>query len=252
MMKTSSTATGSPSPRFRRHASRGPLAANARTAGALLGAFACAGLVAVSAAPAAEAGTMYRWETENGTLAYADDVKRIPERYRAQAEALAAESLDGYSRFTPTDSQAQDEHADRLADRLDGLREQTDDGAPADGAIEGFAAPMREHAVEGIALQSVREQVGRRRVNTSDGPRWRRTTRPQTVDSPIPVIGVSPDPDSDEPVIVERVRARSGDSLVTRHITVVRQGDRVLSVIKPRSRHSSSDWPTEADLETSR
>ena len=246
MIRNSAVAISSSSCQLRQLASRN------RTACALLGAFACAGLIGIAAPPLAEAGTLYRWETEKGTLAYADDVKRIPERYRAQAEALAAESLDGYSRFTPTDSQAQDEHADRLADRLDGLRAQTDDGASMNGESEGFAASARGHAVEGIALQSVREQVGRRRVQTDDGPRWRRTTRPQTVDSPVPVIGVSPDPDSDEPVIVERVRARSSDSLVTRHITVVRQGDRVLSVIKPRSRHSSSDWPTEEDLEASR
>lgn len=246
MIKNRSTAISSSSCRL------AELAARKRSAGALLGAFACVGIVAVSAAPPAEAGTMYRWETENGTIAYADDAKRIPDRYRAKAEAIVSENLDGYSRFTPTDAGAQQIHADRLADRLDALRELTADEASEAGIGGEVAAPVREHPVDGMALQSVRERVGRRLVNTSDGPKWKRTTRLQTVDAPVPVLGMTADPESDEPVVVERIRARSRDSLVTRQITVVRQGDRVLSVIKPRSRHSSSDWPTEEDLEASR
>ncbi len=229
--------------------SRGSALAKTRTAGAWLAAFACVGAVAVSAASPAQAGALYRWETENGTLAFADDVKRIPDRYRATAQAIAPESLDGYSRFTPTDQGAQQAHSDRLGERLDGLRAQTGDEAIESGGIDGVAASVRPHPADEIALQSVREQTGRRLVNTSDGPRWRRTTRLQTVDRPAPVLGVSADPDSDEPVIVERVRARSRDSLVTRHVTVVRQGDRVLSVIKPRSRQSSANWALEEDLE---
>src|SRR5690606_7254342 len=77
-----------------------------------------------------------------------------------------------------------------------------------------------------------------------------RTTSLATMDQPVPILGVSPDPDSDEPIVVERMRARSKDSLTTRQIIVVRQGDRVLSVIKPtRDRHASADWPLEEDLE---
>lgn len=211
-------------------------------AGGLLG-----GALLLAAAPA-PAGTLYRWTTEDGTLAFADDARRIPERYREGAEEVQTEGLTGYQRLTPTDAAAQERHAERLAERLEGLREQSGVNDEPAGVIV-LEDPAGEHPVEGIALQSVRETVGRRRVNTANGPRWRRTTRLQTVDQPVPVLGVTPDPDSDEPVIVERVRARSRDSLVTRHVTVVRQGDRVLSVIKPRARHSTSDWPLEEDLE---
>jgi hypothetical protein len=206
-----------------------------------------AGTTLLAAAPAG-AGTLYRWESENGTLSFADDPRRVPERYRDQVVEIQTEGLDGYGRFTPTDSAAQQVHSERLSERLDGLREQSGvSGEPA-GVIV-LEEPPAEHPLEGIALQSVRESVGRRRVNTASGPRWRRTTRLQTVDQPVPVLGMSADPDSDEPVVVERVRARSRDSLVTRHITVVRQGDRVLSVIKPRSRQGTSDWPVEEDFE---
>ena len=44
---------------------------------------------------------------------------------------------------------------------------------------------------------------------------------------------------SDEPVIVETVRSRPDGSPVTRHITIVRQGERILSVIKPEQVHST-------------
>jgi hypothetical protein len=206
-----------------------------------------AAAVLLASAPAG-AGTLYRWQTENGTLAFADDPKRIPERYRESAEQIQTEGLDGYGRYTPTDGAAQREQAEQLSERLDGLRAQSGVGEEPAGLVV-IEEPPAAHPLTGIALESTREGVGRRVVQTENGPRWRRTTRNQTVDQPVPVLGVSPDPDSDEPVVVERLRARSRDSLVTRHITVVRQGDRVLSVIKPRSRESSVDFPIEESFE---
>ena len=206
-----------------------------------------AGTVLVATAPAS-AGTLYRWETENGTLAFADDPKRIPERYRESAEEIQTQGLDGYGRYTPTDGAAQQEQADQLTARLDGLRERSGIGEEPAGAVV-IEEPPAEHPLEGIALQSQQKTQGRRLVNTPLGRRWVRTTRVQTVDTPMPVLGVRADTESDEPVVVERVRARSRDSLVTRHITGVRQGDRVLSVIKPRARHGSADFPTEEDYE---
>jgi len=206
-----------------------------------------AGAMVLASAPAG-AGTLYRWQTENGTLAFADDPKRIPERYRESAEEIQTESLDGYGRYTPTDGPAQREQAGQLSERLDGLRERSGIGEEPAGAVV-IEEPAAQHPLDGIALQSQQRTQGRRLVNTPNGPKWVRTTRVQTVDAPIPVLGVGADSESEEPVIVERVRARARDSLVTRHITVVRQGDRVLSVIKPRARHASSDFPMEEDLE---
>ena len=222
----------------------------ARGKSAVVGALACAGaFAAATLAVPAHAGTMYRWETDNGTLAFADDVKRIPDRYREKAEAIASQSLDGYHRFTPTDAGAQQIHADRLADRLDGLRALTADEASEAGVVGEVAAPVRRHPVQGIALQDLGEQGQRRRVDTSDEARSRRIAPQQAVE---PVLDVNADPDSDAPVVVERMRARSRGSLATRRITVVRQGDRILSVIKPRSYNTSPNWPIEEDLEASR
>lgn len=206
-----------------------------------------AGTILLASAPAG-AGTLYRWQTESGTLAFADDPKRIPERYRGQAEQIETEGLEGYGRFTPLDGAAQREQAEQLGERLEGLRAESGVAEePAEVVV--VEEPPAAHPLEGIALQSAREAGGRRVVQTENGPRWRRTSRTRTVDHPVPILGVSPDPDSEEPVIMEPVRARSRDSLATRHITVVRQGDRVLSVIKPRARQSSSDFPVEEDFE---
>lgn len=204
-----------------------------------------AGTLLLAAAPAG-AGTLYRWESENGTLSFADDPRRVPERYRDQAVEIQTDGLDGYGRFTPTDGAAQQVHSERLSERLDGLREQSGVGSELPGVVV-IEEPPAAHPLEGIALQSQQKTQGRRRANTASG--WKRTTRVQTVDTPMPVLGVQADTDSDEPVVVERVRVRPRHSMVTRHVTVVRQGDRVLSVIKPRSHQHGLDFPIEEDLE---
>lgn len=44
----------------------------------------------------------FRWVTVDGTVSFTDDLKRVPERYRASAERVEFEDgLDGYARFTP-------------------------------------------------------------------------------------------------------------------------------------------------------
>ena len=48
--------------------------------------------------------------------------------------------------------------------------------------------------------------------------------------------------------LVEELRVRDPNSIATRHVTVVRQGDRVLSVIKPASPAQSASPPSESDL----
>ena len=66
------------------------------------------------------------------------------------------------------------------------------------------------------------------------------------MNQPVPIVGT--DPTSDDPVVIERVRVRS-DSGVTRTVQVVRQGDKVLSITKPRNRSSGSNWVHEKELE---
>lgn len=148
--------------------------------------------------------TLYKWTAEDGSTAFTDDLKRIPERYRAQAKALETGGLTTYERFSPTDSARRREHQARLEERLERLREFNR------GAGEA-AAP--EVAVQGPASETVLQ------VNDKFAVR-------------VPNVA------SDEaPVIVEEVRVRDPNSMVTRHVTVVRQGDRVISVIKRDGQH---------------
>lgn len=45
---------------------------------------------------------VFRWVDAAGTIGFADDLKRVPEPYRATAERLEIEGgLDAYYRFTP-------------------------------------------------------------------------------------------------------------------------------------------------------
>ena len=67
----------------------------------------------------AEAGTYHQWTTEEGTLAFTDDPKRIPGKYKNVAEKrdLGKDSLGSYSRFTVAVAR------ETLQDRLEYLRE---------------------------------------------------------------------------------------------------------------------------------
>ncbi len=71
-------------------------------------------------------------------------------------------------------------------------------------------------------------------VPTGVGP----TVSMRTGDDYSPILDVSPG-DSPEPVVVEKQRFRPEDSVATRTNTIVRQGDRVLTIIKPRLRNSN-------------
>lgn len=152
--------------------------------------------------------TLYRYKTAEGHWAYADELKRVPERYRKQAKSEATGSLSTYSRYTPTDSEGAQSRADELAARLERLRalNASFEGRESTGTTMGGA-----YATDG--------QVPFVRVGPDNGaPVY------------VPTAG-----DDGEPVIVEQKRYRVAGSAVTRHNTIVRQGDRVIAVYKPRT-----------------
>jgi hypothetical protein len=215
-----------------------------------------AGLVAggvALGAIGAEASTLWRWQTEDGSVAYADDEKRIPERYRARAEAVTPESLSDMGRITTLDASATQAYSEQLAARLAALRaaaaSDQDSGRLAAGGAVAHQ-PVPAHPASELALRSLRETDGRRFAGYGpDGrPRWRRTTQTRMVDAPTPTLALDVDPSDPSPVLVERMRVRAGDSITTEHVTVVRQGDRVLSVVRSRDAQSSADWPRLEDL----
>ncbi len=191
-----------------------------------------AGLALALAAPAG-AGTVYRWRTDDGTLAYTNIQKQIPERYRAKAQAVQLGSLHAYKRYTPQGAAGTQAHARSVADNLARLRALN---ASLDrDEILARRGPVAPHAA---------------------GP-----GRP----TPDGLGGVLVNPDgstsyflggaqrSHEPVVVEQIRYTVPDSDATRTDTVVRQGGRLLLVVKPEKNQvglDSEQLPDESELES--
>jgi hypothetical protein len=209
------------------------------------GALALAGLMMMAATPAA-AGQLYRWTTSDGTVAYSDDAKRVPKAYRASAARTTVGELGSYARFTPSDDGAQARYAERLEGRLARLRAFNATEAPVATPTAGA-----QHPVSGMDLRSSRRVSERRFVGFDRAGRrvYRRTDRMRSLDQPIPSVALPVDPNDPAPVIIERRRVLDGDTNITRHVTVVEQGGRVLSVIKPRVHGGPIYSGTEEDLE---
>lgn len=170
-------------------------------------------LIAALAAPAT-AGTLYKWTAEDGSVAFTDDPKRVPERYRSQVETREASGLENYERFTPGDPIRQSEYQKRLEARLERLRRLNEPRPVAVPIPPGVQPEIMIRTDERTALTI---------PNGAQG---------------------------DAPVVVEEMRVRDPNSIATRHVTVVRQGDRVLSVIKPTNPAQSATPPWEADFES--
>ena len=57
------------------------------------------------------------------------------------------------------------------------------------------------------------------------------------------------DPNDPNPVVTETVNVRIAGQPVTQPMTVTRQGDRVLSIVKQRSHYHTLDFPELSELE---
>jgi hypothetical protein len=135
-------------------------------------------------------------------VAYTDDAKRIPERYRGSAQSMVTGGLSGYDRYSPSTVTGQDEYAAQLAARIERLRK-------LNRALE------REEYYQEAAVRAAQA-----------GPEA--TVR---VGNDLQVR-VPTNMDVEGPVVVEDVRVRPDGSVRTVHDTVVRQGDRILMVVK--------------------
>jgi hypothetical protein len=164
----------------------------------------------------ASAGNLYRWKNADGVISYSDDLKRIPEAFRAEAVRIPERDLASYERYTPSHAPASDSYVERLNAYIERLR-----ALNADAEAEQRARRARPT----VSFPTTAVAIGGR--NAIAIPR-------EMVLS------------EDEPVVVEERRVRTGDS--TTHMYVVRQGDRILQVVRPNTNHSDSDWPTEEEL----
>jgi hypothetical protein len=170
-------------------------------------------LSAAVAGPAA-AGSVYRWTADDGSVAFADDAKKIPSQYRASAKLVRTGDLGGYARYTPAEpSTASRERRLQLEERVARLRELNEMPAREKAAVRAGQSHtilrLDDHASIAIPNEALH---------------------------------------GDEPVVVEERRVRDRNNISTTHLTVVRQGDRILSVVRPESAHDRADWPDEREL----
>lgn len=170
-------------------------------------------LLAVVVATSAAGETVYRWNAADGSLAFTDDAKRIPAQYREQAQRTRTGDLASYGRYTPARAPAYTRET-QLAERLERLR-------AINAAGEAPAVPVRASA----GTQTILQLNNRSSIAIPNEQ----------------LVG-------DEPVVVEQRRVRDRNNISTTHVTVVRQGDRILSVVRPESAHDRADWADEREL----
>jgi hypothetical protein len=154
------------------------------------------GLVGAAFAAPVAAGTAYQWTTDEGTVAFTDDPKRIPGKYKDAATKRDLGKLKTYPRFTVSQKTSEAAYPERVDARLGALR------ASALPAVS--AAPPR-----GVAGSRVHLDLG---IGGRDQ------------------IGVRLPTASHEPVVTSSHRVRMRDSIATQDVRITKQGDRIIAV----------------------
>ena len=171
--------------------------------------FLAAGVAASMLVSTAQAGEVYRYVTDAGTIAFTDEAERVPERYRAVAKKIELPSMQSYARYTPLDPAAYAAQAERLAARIDRLRE-------LNAALDYQSAAAGVSAASGPVAAG---PVVRIPTGDADDP---------AIEIPINFLSGT------EPIVVEKKRLLDEDQDFTQHVTIIRQGDRILAIVKPR------------------
>lgn len=181
-------------------------------------------VLVVGLAGPAFAGNVYSWVTEDGTYAFTDDSKRIPAKHRDEAKRRSMGKLSRYERFTEVGAEkSRESYGERILARRDELR--TVPGGAVAGAVVARGTSMDYTvAVTGGTTRSGRNGVSLR-------------------------IPTGMDDGSDEPTVIESRRMKPSNSLATRHFTIVKKGDRVVSVIKGERRQRPVKAMSESDFD---
>lgn len=154
------------------------------------------------------AGTVFTWETEDGTISFTDEEKRIPAKYKLSAKRKELRSLASYPRYTPTGAENV-ELGKELAQVVDG------EGQPVLVQRGQATAP----GFDGRAI-------------SLGGSRYGSGVRYQIPESgPVAEAG---------PTVIETMRVQPENSMATRTITVVRQDGRIIAVNK--SQLNQRNW----------
>ena len=170
-----------------------------------------AGALAASLVAAPIAADIIAYRTDDGVFAYTDDHDKVPARYAADAVTVRDTQLRTYPRLTVEDP-ASREVASRLEKRLDYLRQ-----------VNAASAPEREVAANSAAHNAV--------ITIPTGP----TLGKDGQGIPAPSIEVTAS--GGAPMVVEPILTKEGDRVRTRRATIVKQGDKILAIMKGRSHH---------------
>jgi len=171
-------------------------------------------LLTFAVAGVAVAGPAYRWTAADGSVAFSDALEKVPSQYRASAERVGTRDLHDYPRYTPAESgAARSDRTAALVERIERLRE-----INASPQTAGAPAPVQQtHTILRLDNRASVTIPNNRAGNA-------------------------------EPVVVEQRRVRDRNNISTTHVTVVRQGDEILSVVRPESAHDRADWADESEL----
>ncbi len=188
--------------------------------------------LAVLVATPAMAGKAYRYSAPDGSLAFTDDLERIPEALRRSAEVIDTTPLRGYGRLSPS-------HADESAERIARLRENTDrlrklaDEAAQEQAL--LAAARNGHGLAPPAASGHLAAAGG----------YQATVEVNGATIRLPAAG-----GGEGPIVVEQVRAIRKGKNITQESTVVRQGDEILMVVfpDPHTQTNFNDFVREEDI----
>lgn len=174
------------------------------------------------------AGNVYSWVTEDGTYAFTDDPKRIPAKHKAEAKARPMGDLKRYGRYTV--DRTDKSYTERLRQRQADLRER--EGAAPQIVVSGQGAAPGAGVTYNMPFNVGRSGGGQRGAGLQ-----------------LPLAGAAgAGATSDEPITVESVRVKPVDGEASRHMTIVKQGDRVISVFKGENRDRTSEPTSESEL----
>jgi len=175
-------------------------------------------VISVALAAPVGAGTLYAWRTDEGGWAFADDLRRVPERYRDRVEVRQSGDLADHARYTPQDEAASEAYARELARHLEDQRQRSQ-------AWEQAAAPEAPARDD----EQVTVRMG------SDGQ--------PVVDIPQASRAGS------EPVVIEDILAKPERGVQTRVNTVIRRGDEIIAIVRPENDTQRPSYPDEAALD---
>jgi hypothetical protein len=184
------------------------------------------GLLFVAMAGPAMAGTVYSWVTEDGTYAFTDDPKRIPAVHKDDAQARPMGDLKRYGRYTVDHTDKN--YTDRLRQRQSDLREQAAQQAPMVSSAPAMGS--------GAGLNYAVPFIG------GGSPGGHRGAQMQMG------LGALGGANGGEPFSIESIRMQPSKGQATRHVTVIKQGDRIVGVIKGEIRDRSPEGVSEEDL----